>query len=273
VPKAETFPDYEGPYGWKDAIQAGIDMLGPSGFNCIRLAASTELAEATTSLGKPNVLLGRFQDVFKRKVDPTTGLPLPGRKALKYRVTFAPHNIDLIPGATYAGCGCPITNRVITQWTAQVQGIQTTIDVPNAYYKGIMELIHAVRATKYTIGLRILLREIGLAPTRATPLFTDSQTLLDGTECERVSREAKWAATRYGMMRVAIEDQSIGPRPIPTHLNIADPMTKALTGATFIRHRAELLGLPPPAPPSSTPPPTTSQITAGPDLGANLKYM
>jgi hypothetical protein len=67
--------------------------------------------------------------------------------------------------------------------------------------------------------------------------------LIDGTHCRKVSNESKWVSTRYAMVRRAEELQAIRLMKCSTELNFSDILTKALTGASFFRHRAAILGL------------------------------
>jgi hypothetical protein len=66
----------------------------------------------------------------------------------------------------------------------------------------VAELHQAVRAMKAVMGYRILLKELGFAPTGATPINTDARVLINGTRC-KVSSESKWMSVRYAMTRRA----------------------------------------------------------------------
>ena len=109
---------------------------------------------------------------------------------------------------------------------------------------GASELHQAVRVTKSVMGFRILLKELGFAPTGATLVNTDARVLIDGTRCRKVSNESKWMSVRYAMARRAEEVEAIHLTKCPTELNFSDIVTKPLTGQLFRRHRAAVLGLP-----------------------------
>jgi len=110
---------------------------------------------------------------------------------------------------------------------------------------GAMELHQGVRCVKAVTGLRILLRELCLPPTRPTLTHTDSTTLIDGMKSSRVSKESKWVCTRLAMTR-SYEANSAGKFVhVGTNDNPADLLTKPLTGVKFTRFRASVLGLGP----------------------------
>ena len=93
------------------------------------------------------------------------------------------------------------------------------------------------------MGFRILLKELGFAPSSSTAVHTDARVLIDGTRCRKVSNESKWMSVRYAMARRAEEVQAILLTKCPTACNMSEILTKPLTGDTFIRHRSGILGL------------------------------
>jgi hypothetical protein len=107
---------------------------------------------------------------------------------------------------------------------------------------GVTELHQAVLCTKAVIGMRIFLRELERYPIGPTLTHTDAQVLLDGTHCRRVSKESKWVAPRYAMIRKAEADGAVVFQKIATQDNTADLFTKPLTGVIFAKHRAAVLG-------------------------------
>jgi hypothetical protein len=123
----------------------------------------------------------------------------------------------------------------------------TKCSLPNTVTEatGASELHQAVRAMKAVMGYRILLKELGFAPTGATPINTDARVLIDGTRCRKVSNESKWMSVRYAMTRRAEEVNAIHFQKFPTALDFSDIVTKPLTGQLFRRLRAAVLGLPP----------------------------
>ena len=112
---------------------------------------------------------------------------------------------------------------------------------------GGAELEQLARATKAVIGLRMLFRELKQPQLvlGATPLFSDASAALDGTHCRRVSRESKWVCINLALIRQALEDGVVTTVKCPSENNIADVLTKPLTGPTFTRAQRALQGLPP----------------------------
>jgi hypothetical protein len=111
---------------------------------------------------------------------------------------------------------------------------------------GAAELFQSIRCTKAILGFRIFLRGIGFPPESPIPVYTDARVLIDGTRCRRVSNESKWVAPRYAMIRRAEHSGAIHLIKYPTAENFADITTKPLTGASFSKHRASILGHQPP---------------------------
>ena len=112
---------------------------------------------------------------------------------------------------------------------------------------GGSELEQVVRAIKAVIGLRMLFRELKQPQLvlDATPLFSDASAALDGAHCRRVSRELKWVCINLALLRQALEDGVITTVKCPSEDNVADILTKPLTGPTYARAQRALQGLPP----------------------------
>ena len=108
---------------------------------------------------------------------------------------------------------------------------------------GVAELHQAVRVTKAVAGMRIFLRELGHAPSAATKVYTDARVLIDGTNCRKVTNEAKWVSTRLAMVRWAQSVNAIILVKTTGKANSSDIYTKPLTGALFCTHRTTELGL------------------------------
>ena len=110
---------------------------------------------------------------------------------------------------------------------------------------GAQELVMATSCYKYILALRMLLLDLRLHadPMGPTPLYTDSQILLDGSQCEKLAKSSRWLATRYAMIRHGRACGLIDSIKVKSEDNVADIVTKPLTGETFIRHRATILGL------------------------------
>ena len=108
----------------------------------------------------------------------------------------------------------------------------------------------AVTAYKYTLAARILLTElaVGVGPKEPTTFYLDAQTVIDGTNCERLDKRSRWMALRYAMLRWGIACGTIRPVKRPSARNVSDGLTKNLTGKLFYNCRARLLGYPVPYP-------------------------
>jgi len=72
---------------------------------------------------------------------------------------------------------------------------------------------------------------------------TDSQTVLDGTHCERRGKSSRWLASRRAMIRAGEERGTIDPRKLDGAEMVADIVTEALAGTVFKKHRTTILGL------------------------------
>ena len=103
------------------------------------------------------------------------------------------------------------------------------------------ELIMCSIALKQTLGERMLARELGQGPTGPTGMYMDATAVLHGAEAERVSREARYLAARYEMLRSAVRDHHVELRKVPTDFNTGDVLTKALAGRAFRLHRGRIL--------------------------------
>ena len=102
----------------------------------------------------------------------------------------------------------------------------------------------ATSCYKYVVALRMLLLDMDIKgePMGPTPMFTDSQILFDGSNCEKLAKASRWLSTRYAMIRHGTACGVVLPTKVPAADNIADIMTKALVGASFDHHRAIILG-------------------------------
>jgi hypothetical protein len=108
------------------------------------------------------------------------------------------------------------------------------------------ELRMAVDAYKQTLVTRFIQTEllVGAAPSRPTPFYMDASAIVDGFECERLSRASRWMAIRYGMLRWGVACSTIKLTKLDADDNPADANTKCLVGPAFIRSRNLLLGYP-----------------------------
>jgi hypothetical protein len=105
------------------------------------------------------------------------------------------------------------------------------------------ELVMATAAVKSVIGFRMLFKELKLQPEGPTDFMVDAQAVISGTEMEKITREMKYMAARYEMIRASEADGAIRKVKIPTTLNCADMFSKPLVGDDFFRLRALVLGL------------------------------
>jgi hypothetical protein len=83
----------------------------------------------------------------------------------------------------------------------------------------------------------------GHAPSAATKVYNDARVLIDGTNCRKVTNEAKWVSTRLAMVRWAQSVNAIILVKTTGKANSSDIYTKPLTGALFCTHRTTELGL------------------------------
>ena len=122
----------------------------------------------------------------------------------------------------------------------------TSVTVPRKLTdsSGGAELVQATLALKTILGYRILARELRLSPTGPTRLHMDANAVIMGTKREKVSKEMRYVACRYAMLRQAAENGDITLTKVDTKDNRADMCTKPLIGKDFVRHRAAILGLP-----------------------------
>ena len=96
---------------------------------------------------------------------------------------------------------------------------------------------------KAILAHRMLLTELRLLTPGPTALYLDANAVINGAEMERVTREMRFMAARYSMLRLAVNDGRIVLAKVHTELNKADIFTKPLTGEDFRRCRALVLGL------------------------------
>jgi len=141
-------------------------------------------------------------------------------------------------GHSYGGFVLMHTGGGALAWKCRKQAIPT--DSP-----GAQELVIASLAYRWTLSLRMLLAdlELGMALLQPTPLWTDSQVVLDGTHCERLGKSSRWQSARHAMMRLGEASGIIDPRKRPAAEMVGDIVTKALAGAIFRKHRATIQGL------------------------------
>ena len=113
---------------------------------------------------------------------------------------------------------------------------------------GSAELVLTTIGLKYLLGILMLFADLRLngLPVEAAPLvpfWTDESAILDGVAAERITKQTRWMASRKAMIRSAVSRGVISLRKISAEDNVADILTKPLTGPAFERHRYKLLGL------------------------------
>ena len=93
------------------------------------------------------------------------------------------------------------------------------------------------------LGICLLMADLNLgAAAGPTPFYTDSRIVLDGLACDKLVKSSRWLAARYAMLRYGAENHLIAPHFVGAEDNVADLLTKPLTGETFIRLRRIALG-------------------------------
>jgi len=122
------------------------------------------------------------------------------------------------------------------------------ICAPAVDSSGAAELGIATMALKFVLGVNMLLEDLRLGGVPLPELLPvrfliDASAVIDGVSSEQMKRTTRWLAARKAMLRHALESGVIVLTKIPTGDNVADILTKPLTGAAFARHRFALLGL------------------------------
>jgi len=105
------------------------------------------------------------------------------------------------------------------------------------------ELIIATYASKSILGFRMLFAELDLLPPGPTTLYIDASAVINGAEMEKITKQMRFMAARYSMLRVVVEDGKVRLCKCDSEENKSDGFTKPLTGEPFRRWRAMVLGL------------------------------
>jgi hypothetical protein len=105
------------------------------------------------------------------------------------------------------------------------------------------ELVMATMSTKMILGFRMLLSELKMLSPGPTALYLDANAVINGADMEKVTREMRFMAARYSMLRHVVAQGAVSLEKVDTTVNKADIFTKPLTGAAFLRARALVLGL------------------------------
>lgn len=134
-------------------------------------------------------------------------------------------------------------------FTFRLEGDSALIDwrclVPRVFTdsSAAAELTIAAMAVKSALGYRILLNQLGLLQPEPTVVYLDAKAVINGAEMERVTREMRFMAVRYSMLRQAVVDGKVTLGKVDSELNEADGFTKPLVGPNFEKWRALVLGL------------------------------
>jgi hypothetical protein len=107
---------------------------------------------------------------------------------------------------------------------------------------GSAELVNSTYALKSILGFSMMLRELQLITPGPVPLYLDANAVINGAEMEKVTREMRFMAARYAMLRKAVTLKQIVLTKVASEDNKADIFTKPLTGAAFMHARKLVLG-------------------------------
>jgi hypothetical protein len=105
------------------------------------------------------------------------------------------------------------------------------------------ELIIATHASKTILGFRMLLQELRVLPDGPTPLYIDASAVIDGTEMEKITKQMRFMAARYSMLRQVVEVGKVRLQKCASLDNKSDGFTKPLVGQAFRHARSLVLGL------------------------------
>jgi hypothetical protein len=94
---------------------------------------------------------------------------------------------------------------------------------------GGAELVMCTHAVKQILGWRILMRELRLDDGKPTELRMDATATLLGTAREKVTKNMRYLAVRYAMVRDAVNAGEIVLRKVSTSANRADALTKPIS--------------------------------------------
>lgn len=121
----------------------------------------------------------------------------------------------------------------VVSWSARKQKTvaQSTCDA---------EYIAVSEAAREAVWLRMLLEEIGLAPTRPTPLMCNNYAALILSEDPSFHARAKHINTKWHYIRECTENELLLVHYVPSCDNVADILTKPLAPSLFLRLRSYL---------------------------------
>jgi hypothetical protein len=108
-------------------------------------------------------------------------------------------------------------------WQAQKQDLVTLSTVEAEY-------VAATPASKEAVWLRALLQGLGLQPAGATTILTDSQGSIALAKNPEHHQRSKHIDVRYHFVRELLANQTIEMVYVPSAQNVADQLTKPLSG-------------------------------------------
>jgi hypothetical protein len=105
------------------------------------------------------------------------------------------------------------------------------------------EAYTAVEATKDIIYFRNVLAELGFPLTFPSPLLVDNKSLIElATRFSGNHKRVRHFLVRIHFLMEQVNEKTIAMEYVDTTANIADQLTKPLTGAPFIAGRQSLMG-------------------------------
>ncbi len=105
------------------------------------------------------------------------------------------------------------------------------------------EAYTAVEATKDIIYFRNVLAELGYPLTSPSPLLVDNKSLIElATRFSGNHKRVRHFLVRIHFLMEQVNEKTIAMEYVDTTANIADQLTKPLTGAPFIAGRQSLMG-------------------------------
>ena len=107
------------------------------------------------------------------------------------------------------------------------------------------EIIAASTCSLEVIFVRTLLAEMGLPQDQPTPLAVDNSGAVELSKDRKSCGKTRHIDRRYFKVRELMASGQVVVRHLPTDLNVADLLTKALPMEAFLRHRAACMNLPP----------------------------
>lgn len=102
------------------------------------------------------------------------------------------------------------------------------------------EYIALAQGSCEAIWLRNLLRDLNIQCDEPTVIYEDNQSCIKVTEEPREHKRMKHIDVKYNFIRDVIANKHISVKYVPSKLQLADVMTKALGRTLFEQHRKNL---------------------------------